>query len=105
MEVEMNEENFDSEVLSSSIPFLVDFWAPWCVPCKTVSPIVTEIGEEKEGKLKVGKLNLDEAPNIAARYGIMSIPTLILFKSGKEVTRFVGAVPKEKLLREIEKYL
>ena len=93
--------NFQTEVLSSQQPVLVDFWAPWCGPCRMVGPIVEELAGSYAGKVKVGKLNTDDNPNVASRYGIMSIPTILLFKNGEIVDRIVGAVPKkdfEKML-------
>lgn len=105
MAIDLNEDNFESEVLSSSLPVLVDFWAPWCGPCRMLGPVVEELAQEKAEVLKVGKVNVDEVPGIASRYGIMAIPTLILFKEGNEVARLVGVLSKEKLLQEIEKHL
>ncbi len=101
MEVNVNDENFEEEVLNSDMPVLVDFWAPWCGPCHMVAPIVEEIGKEYEGKLKVCKINIDEAPQTAARYGIMSIPTLGIFKDGQMADSVLGAVPKDVLIEKI----
>lgn len=92
------------KVLSSDKPVLVDFWADWCVPCHMVSPIVEEIGREKSDVMSVAKLNVDDNPQTARRYGVMSIPTLILFKDGQEAARVVGAQPKESILSQIEPY-
>lgn len=89
-------------ILSSDKPVLVDFWADWCVPCHMVSPIVEEIGREKADVMSVAKLNVDDNPVTARRYGVMSIPTLILFKGGEERARVVGAQPKESILNQIE---
>ncbi|MGE5403142.1 MAG: thioredoxin [Ignavibacteriales bacterium] len=97
--------NFDSEVLSQGTPVLVDFWAPWCGPCRMVAPIVEEIASELQGKLKVVKVNTDENYNVATRYGIMSIPTLGIFKNGKLVDSVVGAVPKHYLMNKINSHL
>ena len=93
-EVTLTTENFESEVLKSDLPVLIDFWAEWCGPCKMISPIVEELAEAYAGKLKVGKLNVDEEGDIAAQYGIISIPTLLLFKDGELVNKQVGAVPR-----------
>jgi len=90
------------KVLSSEKPVLVDFWADWCVPCHMVSPIVEEIGREKAEVISVAKLNVDDNPETARRYGVMSIPTLILFMGGEERARVVGAQPKESILSQIE---
>lgn len=94
----INKMNFKSEVLSSDQPVLLDFWAPWCGPCRMVSPIVEEIAGEVAGRAKVGKVNVDEEPELAARYGVMSIPTLIVVKDGKVVSSTVGAQPKQAIL-------
>jgi thioredoxin 1 len=104
-EVQLTENNWDEEVLKSDIPVLVDFWAPWCGPCRMVAPIVSEIAEEYAGKLKIGKLNTDEEPGIAVRYGIMSIPTLMIFKNGEVAEQIVGAVPKEYFVQKLEQVL
>lgn len=93
----VNESNFENEVLSSEKPVLVDFWAEWCGPCKVLSPIVEEIAKDFEGKLKVGKVNVDENNNLAMRYGVMSIPTLKFFKQGKVVGELIGAQPKANI--------
>jgi len=105
METEVNDLNFKKEVLESELPCLVDFWAVWCTPCLMVAPIVKEIAEEYEGKLKVCRLNVDDAPQTASRYGIMSIPTLAIFKGGEVVNSVIGAVPKSNLLSAIEPYI
>ncbi len=94
--------DFASEILGSEKPVLVDFWADWCVPCHMVSPVVEEIGRERSDEMTVAKLNVDENPDTARRYGVMSIPTLILFKNGEEKARLIGAKPKDAILREIE---
>ncbi|GAG26957.1 MAG: thioredoxin [Atribacterota bacterium] len=105
LEVEVNGNNFQQEVLESSIPVLVDFWASWCMPCRMLAPTIEKLAEENQGKLKVCKLNTDENQNIAAQYGIQGIPTLIIFKEGKEVGRTVGAMSKEKLQEKLDPIL
>jgi len=105
LEVELNGNNFQQEVLESSIPVLVDLWAPWCMPCRMISPIVEELGNDNQGKLKVCKLNTDENQNIAARYGIQGIPTLLFFKNGQEVDRIVGVTPKPIIQKKLDAIL
>jgi thioredoxin len=102
---DVNDADFKVEVLDSLTPVLVDFWAEWCVPCHMVSPVVEEIGQEKGEALKVLKLNIDENPDVTRKFGVMSIPSLILFKGGEEVTRVVGARPKAAILRDIDPHL
>src|SRR5665648_565162 len=92
LEVEVSDRNFQEEVLKSTIPVLVDFWAPWCMPCRMLAPTIEKLAEENRGKLKVCKLNTDENQKMAAQYGIQGIPTLIVFKEGKEVGRTVGVM-------------
>lgn len=104
-EVQLTEDSWEQEVLNSDVPVLVDFWAPWCGPCRMVAPIVSEIAEEYAGKLKVGKLNTDEEPGIAVKYGIMSIPTLMIFKNGEVADQIIGAVPKEYFVQKLEQVL
>jgi len=101
-EFEFTDTNFDQEVLQSTTPVLVDFWAPWCGPCKMVAPLVAEISTEYAGKLKVGKVNTDDNQAVAARYGIMSIPTLMIFRGGEVVARIVGFQPKQTLTGKID---
>ncbi|MEX2007281.1 MAG: thioredoxin, partial [Candidatus Levyibacteriota bacterium] len=90
-DLNFTDANFESEVLKSEVPVLVDFWAPWCAPCRIVSPIVEELAKEYEGKLKIGKLNVDENPQAAQNFGVMSIPTIILFQNGKPGKTMIGA--------------
>lgn len=104
-EITLNEANFEQEVLKSDLPVLVDFWAEWCGPCKVIGPIVSELAGAYKGKLKVGKLNVDENNSIAMRYNIMSIPTLKFFKAGKIAGELVGAAPRATLEDEIKKYI
>lgn len=98
---EVTNETF-SNLLTEDLPVLVDFWAPWCGPCRMLSPIVDELAEEWDGRLKVAKCNVDDNQDVAITYSVMSIPTLVLFKNGEEVYRSVGAVPKAKLMAELE---
>ncbi|MBL7197415.1 MAG: thioredoxin [Candidatus Omnitrophica bacterium] len=101
----MTDANFKQEVLESEFPYLVDFWAPWCAPCLMVASIVEEIAKEYKGKLKVCKVNVDEAPNIASGYDIMSIPTLVILKNGKVADKVIGALPKSELEAAIKQYI
>jgi thioredoxin 1 len=101
----VSDASFEQDVLKSDVPVLVDFWAPWCGPCRMVAPIVDEIAKEFDGKIKVFKLNTDENPNVASQFGIRSIPTLMVFKDGQKVDTVVGAVPKTTLSSTIIKYL
>lgn len=101
----VTDASFENDVLKSNVPVLVDFWAPWCGPCRMVSSTVDEIAQDFAGKLKVYKLNTDENPQVASQYGIRSIPTLMLFKNGLKVDTVVGAVPKTTLSSTITKYL
>lgn len=103
--ITLSASTFDEEVNSASTPILVDFWAEWCGPCKLIAPILDEIASEQEGRLTVAKLNVDEAPDVARRFGVMSIPTMILFNGGEPAKRMVGAKPKEALLGELAEYL
>ena len=97
----VTEETFDQEVLSSETPVLVDFWAEWCQPCHMVAPVLDKIAEERQGELKLVKLNIDEQPAIAQRYGIASIPTMVLFKDGEPAAAALGAQPKGSLERQL----
>jgi len=103
--IHVTDTDFQAEVLDSSQPVLVDFWAEWCVPCHMVSPVVEEIARDYSEKLKAAKLNVDDNPQTARQYGVMSIPTLIVFKDGQEKARVVGARGKEAILREIEPHV
>ena len=100
-----SDTNFDADVLQSTVPVLVDFWATWCAPCKAIAPVVDAIADEYEGKVKVGKVNVDENPATPAKYGVRGIPTVILFKEGKVLDQVVGAVPKAQLEALIKKAL
>ncbi|MDY7004371.1 MAG: thioredoxin [Cyanobacteriota bacterium] len=101
----VTDSSFKQEVLESRVPVLVDFWAPWCGPCRMVAPVVEEISQQYDGLIKVVKVNTDENPNVASQYGIRSIPTLMIFKGGQRVDMVVGAVPKTTLAQTLEKYL
>ncbi|MDO5766978.1 MAG: thioredoxin [Spirochaetales bacterium] len=98
MEITLTKGNFEDEVLKSEIPVLVDFWASWCGPCKMLAPTIAQIAEEYSGKIKVGKVNVDEEESLSREYGIVSIPTVILFKNGKPEKTSIGLVPKETLV-------
>lgn len=97
MIVEITQDNFEAEVLQSGLPVLVDFWASWCGPCRMLSPVVDELAEQYDGKVKVGKINVDEQPRLAMNYSVQSIPTLMLFRDGKAVNKSVGVVPKASI--------
>lgn len=101
----LTESTFDEEIRGASEPVLVDFWAEWCGPCKMVAPVLDEIADEQAGKLRVAKLNVDDNPGIARRFGVMSIPTLIVFKDGEEASRMVGAKGKSQLLQDLADFL
>ena len=102
---DVTDQDFESEVVGAETPVLVDFWAEWCVPCHMVSPVVEEIGRDKGDSLSVVKLNIDENPDVTRKYGVMSIPTLIMFAAGEEKARIVGARGKDAILKEIEPHI
>jgi thioredoxin 1 len=104
-EIVFTKENFKSEVLDSKVPVLVDFWATWCGPCKMIGPIVDELAAEYDGRAKVGKINTEEQTDLAGEYGVISIPTLILFKDGKPVDQVIGAVPKNAIVKKLDALL
>jgi thioredoxin 1 len=99
---EFNEANFDSDVLNSTIPVLVDFWAPWCMPCRSIAPMIDELAGEYEGSARIGKVNIDDSAGIAQRYGISAIPTLLVFKNGEVTDRFQGPQPKPRLQEALD---
>ncbi|MGH7885427.1 MAG: thioredoxin [Thermodesulfobacteriota bacterium] len=103
--LELSDSIFESEVISSDMPVLVDFWAPWCGPCRALAPVIEEISKDYEGKVKVGKVNVDENPEISMKFGIRSIPTLIVFKDGDVLEQVIGAVPKSEIEKAIQKAL
>jgi thioredoxin 1 len=103
--IEVTDDNFESEILKSDTPALVDFWAVWCGPCRQIAPTVEALASEYKGKLKVGKLNVDDHQQVPQRYGIRSIPTLLVFKGGEVVDQIIGAVPRAKLEESIKKHL
>jgi thioredoxin 1 len=99
---EISDQSFESEVLQATEPVLVDFWAPWCGPCRMIAPIVEQLASENAGSVKVTKVNIDDSPNVAASYGVSSIPTLMVFKNGEVTDRFVGVQPKKRLQDALE---
>ena len=101
---ELNAQNFDTEVLKNELPVLVDFWAPWCGPCKALTPTIEKIAAEYGEKVKFAKVNVDDAPEVASRYSIMSIPTLLLFHKGEVVQQLVGLVQKDKIIDKLKSY-
>jgi len=104
-EIQLTDATFEAEVLKSALPVLVDFWAPWCGPCKMIAPLIEELAKEYDGKVKVCKLNTDDCPNSASEYHISAIPTILLFKGGKLVQELVGLQPKEELKRRLDELL
>lgn len=105
MPVEITASNFENEVINSDRPVLIDFWAPWCGPCKAIAPVIDEIEKELSKKIKICKINIDSNPEIANQYSIMSIPTLMILKQGQVLETKTGAVEKEPLIRLVEKYI
>lgn len=103
MEYTFTTDNFETEVLGSDVPVLVDFWATWCMPCRMLAPVIEEIASENEGKIKVGKVNVDENPDLASKYRVMSIPTVLVFKNGELTATSVGVDSKENILKLLEK--
>ncbi len=104
-EITLSEADFDKIISDSKVPVLVDFWAPWSRSCQFADPILSEIAEEKAGKFVIGKLNVDDCPNIVERYGVTGIPTMIIFKEGKQVKRIAGTLPKQMLEQSIDPYI
>ena len=100
--IEITEDNFEQEVTKSPLPVLVDLWAAWCGPCRLISPVIEGLAGTYQGKVKMSKLNVDDHPQVAGRFNVMNIPTLLLFKGGQEVDRIVGVVPKEELSRRLD---
>jgi len=100
---EINDKNFEIEVINSDVPVLIDFWAPWCAPCRAIGPVVDELAKDYNGKLKVVKMNVDDNPLTPSRFGVRSIPNLLLFKNGQVKDQIVGAVPKQMFVQAIDK--
>jgi len=104
-EITLTDSTFEDQIKNSSVPLLVDFWAPWCMPCRMVAPILSALAKEYSGRLAVGKVNVDENPNIASRFGITGIPTLLLFKGGLPVGQWIGALPRPMLEQALQPHL
>ena len=100
--LEVTDSTFEAEVVQSTLPVVVDFWAPWCGPCRAMAPVLEQFAQEKAGEVKVAKVNVDEAAGVADQYGVMSIPTFLVFKGGKPVGQIVGAMPKETFVARVE---
>ncbi len=105
MEYKFTKENFDAEVINSEVPVLIDFYADWCGPCKMMGPVVEDLAKEYDGKLKVGKVNIDQQPELAQRFGVMSIPYFAFIKEGTVVGDELGAIPKDRLVRKIQEII
>lgn len=105
MKVEITTDNFEQEVLQSDVPVLVDFWADWCMPCKMIAPVLDQMAEEYDGKLKIGKLDVDSQADLAARYNVVSIPTLLLFKDGEVADQQIGAAPRDRLEKLVQPHM
>ena len=105
MMVQITDDNFETEVIRSNLPVLIDFWAPWCGPCKSIAPVIEELAREYDGRIKVAKLNVDENPVTPSRYGVRGIPNLLILKGGTVKEQIVGAVPKSRLVDAIERAL
>lgn len=103
--LEFTDDNFDAEVLKSEQPVLVDFWAPWCGPCRLIAPTIEELSNDYAGKIRVGKLNTDDNPKVASSFGISAIPTVLLFKGGQPVDKFVGVQPKQRMATALDGHL
>ena len=103
--ISVDETNFEAEVINASLPVLVDFWAPWCPPCRKLGPTLEKVAEELDGRLKIVKVNVQELSSLATAHGVLNIPTMVIFKNGEEVTRMVGNRPQKKLVEDLEPYL
>ncbi|MEK7186107.1 MAG: thioredoxin [Patescibacteria group bacterium] len=104
-DINFTDQDFSDQVLKSEMPVVVDFWAPWCAPCRIVTPIIDELAKEYEGKIKVGKMNVDDNPNFPSQYGVMSIPSVFIFKNGQPVKNIIGAQSKENYKKEFDQAL